>query len=80
MCSSGCNWLEGGLEAVEKPPDIKGVNVIFRHWIVERTFGWLGRCRRFTKDFEETLESSLAWFQLAMVWVMIRRLGRGATC
>ncbi len=34
---------KGELEAVEKPPDIKGVNVIFRRWIVERTFGWLGR-------------------------------------
>jgi putative transposase len=48
--------------------------VLPRRWVVERTFGWLGRYRRFSKDYEEFTESSEAMIHLAMIHVMLRRL------
>ncbi len=44
--------------------------------MVERTFGWLRRCRRLPKDFERSIASSLAWLLLALIRVLMRRLGR----
>jgi len=44
-------------------------------WIVERTFGWLGRNRRLSKDYEESVASSLAWVRLALIGLLVRRLG-----
>ncbi|MCZ2343302.1 MAG: transposase, partial [Bacteroidales bacterium] len=43
-------------------------------WMVERTFAWLGRCRRLTKDREKRVVSSEAWVKLAMIQLMLRRL------
>jgi putative transposase len=43
-------------------------------WIVEQTFGWLGRSRRLSKDFERTPESSAAFVHTAMIHLMLRRL------
>ena len=40
------------LEIVKRSDAAKGFVVLPKRWIVERTFGWLGRCRRLTKDFE----------------------------
>ena len=68
------------LEIVQKPKDIKGFAVIWRRWVVERTFAWMGRCRRLAKDYERTLESSLAWCRLAAIRFMVRRVARGVTC
>src|SRR3954447_22537739 len=45
---------------------------------VERTFGWLGRCRRLAKDFEALTRTHLAFVQLAMIRLMMRRLGMHA--
>ena len=68
--------VAGLLEIVEKPKDIKGFTVLFRRWVVERTFGWMSRCRRLAKDFEATLESSLAWVLLAACRFLMRRVAR----
>ena len=57
--------------------EIKGFKIIPKRWIVERTFGWLNRARRLSKDFEATIESALAWFHTAMELLLIRRLARG---
>ena len=71
-----------GLEAssliriVEKPKEIKGFAVLFRRWVVERTFAWMGRCRRLAKDFERTVASSLAWARLAACRFLMRRVVR----
>jgi putative transposase len=46
-------------------------------WIVERTFGWLGQYRRLSKDYEYCMTSSAAMIQVAMINLMLRRLGRG---
>lgn len=51
-----------------------GYEVQKRLWVVGRTFAWLGRCRRLSKDYEGTTASSEAWVKLAMVHLMARRL------
>lgn len=62
------------LEIVEKPPQQKGFVVIKKRWVVERTFAWLGKCRRLSKDYEQNPRSSEAWVWLAMIGLMLRRL------
>ena len=67
------------LEIVPKPDGQQGFAVLPRRWVVERFFGWLGRCRRLAKDYERRVTSSLAWLQLAIIRILIRRLGRTET-
>ena len=54
--------------------------VLYRRWVVDRAFAWMSRCRRLAKDYEPSLESSLAWVQLAACHFMMRRIARSATC
>lgn len=68
---SGEVWLPEGQEA----PVSEGFKVLKWRWIVERTFGWLGRNRRLSKDDEETVASSLAWVRIALIGLVMRRLG-----
>jgi transposase len=56
----------------------KGFVVLPKRWVVERTFGWINRARRLAKDFEATLKSALAWLQIALAFLVIRRLAKGA--
>lgn len=44
-----------------------------KRWIVERTFGWLARSRRPSKEYERTIEISLAFINVAMIHLMFRR-------
>ncbi len=53
-----------------------GFRVLKRRWVVERTFAWLGRWRRLSKDYEQATSSSEAWIELAMVHLMARRLAK----
>jgi putative transposase len=62
------------LEVVKRPDAAKGFVVVPRRWVVERTFGWLGRCRALSKDYEATTESGEAWIYLAMTHFMLKRL------
>jgi putative transposase len=62
------------LEIVKRTDDIKGFVVLPRRWVVERTFGWLSKYRRLSKDYEENTKSSEAWIRLAMIHIMVRRL------
>jgi transposase len=39
------------LEIVKRSDQVKGFVVLPKRWIVERTFAWLGRCRRLAKDW-----------------------------
>jgi putative transposase len=54
----------------------KGFHVLPKRWIVERTFAWLLRFRRLSKDYELLPETSEAMVQVAMIDVMVRRLAR----
>src|SRR5208337_2269766 len=55
---------------------VKGFIVLPKRWVVERTLGWINRARRLSKDFEATIESSLAWLQLALAFLLMRRIAR----
>ena len=52
----------------------KGFKILAKRWIVERTFGWLGKYRRLSKDYERLTENSEAVIKLAMINIMLRRL------
>ena len=64
------------IEIVRRSDAVKGFVVIARRWVVERTFAWLGRCRRLAKDFEASIESAVAWILIAHVRRLTRRLAR----
>ncbi len=52
------------------------MKVVPRRWVVERTFAWLGRNRRLSKDYEALPASSEAFVYLAMIRLMLKRLGK----
>jgi putative transposase len=64
------------LEIKTKRPGAETFEVIPFRWRVERTFAWLGRWRRLSKDYEGTTSSSEAFVKLAMIHLMARRLPR----
>ena len=68
-----CRWLRC-LEIVKRPSGSKRFVVLAKRWIVERTFAWLSRCRRLSKDYERSPRVSEAWVQIAMIQHMVRRL------
>jgi len=85
-------WVDGGnagkligwakeaggwaLEVVKRPKDAEGFVVLPKRWIVERTFAWLGRSRRLSKDDEALPETGEAWIHIAMIHLMLKRLAR----
>jgi putative transposase len=64
------------LEIVEKEPGQQGFKVLPRRWVVERTFAWLGRQRRLSKDYEYYPECSQAWLYLASLRLLMSRLAK----
>ncbi len=68
-----CGWL---LQIVKRNDDVKGFQVLPRRWVVERTFAWLGRYRRLSKDYEYLTASSEAMIYVAMIHLMLVRLAR----
>jgi len=62
------------LEIVKRSDQMKGFHVLPRRWVVERTFGWLGRHRRLSKDYEYLTETSESMIRLAMIKLMAGRL------
>jgi putative transposase len=71
-------WVEENasweLVIVRRPEGKKGWVKLPIRWTVERTFAWLGKCRRLSKDRERTVLSSEAMIQLAMIQLMLNRL------
>lgn len=55
------------IEIVRRPHAVNGFVVITRRWVVERTFAWLGRCRRLAKDWEKSIASADAWTLIASI-------------
>ncbi len=73
-------WLPEGQELTpEQLATLKGhrtFNVLPRRWVVERTFAWINRSRRHSKDYEHLPESSEAFIYAAMVRLMLTRLAK----
>lgn len=65
------------LQVVGRPPGARGFTLLPRRWVVERTFAWLGRYRRLSKDYEYHPHNSEAMIHLAMINLMVHRLRPG---
>jgi len=66
-----CRWV---LDIVSRRPEATRFEVQPWRWIVERTFGWFGRYRRLSKDYETNPRSSETWIYIAMTHRMSRFL------
>lgn len=64
------------LQIIKRSDQAQGFEVLPRRWVVERTFAWLGRCRRLAKDFEKTIQSAEAWVLVANLRLLTRRIAR----
>ncbi|WP_411978077.1 transposase [Streptomyces phaeochromogenes] len=60
------------------PPAVPQFAVVPRRWVVERTFAWLGRCRRLSKEYEYLRVCSENAMYLSMARLLVRRLARSA--
>jgi len=68
-------WLR--MPAAQDPPEMpSGFQALPRRWVVERTFAWLGRNRRLSKDYEVLTATEEAWIYLAMTRLTLVRLAR----
>jgi len=66
-----CGYL---LQCVLRPVNVRGFVLLPKRWIVERTFAWISRHRRHSKDYERTVESSETMIYIAMIGLMVKRL------
>jgi transposase len=64
------------VEIVKRSDDMKGLAVLPRRWVVERTFFWFGRNRRLARDFENLAETLATFVTLASIRLAPRRLAR----
>ena len=62
------------VEVVKRSDTAKGFAVLPKRWIVERTIGWLNRCRRLAKDWECLNRNGLAFLRWASIRIMVRKL------
>jgi putative transposase len=71
-CRAVGDW---DLEVVERTRGTRGFAVRPKRWIVERTFGWLSRNRRMSKDYERKVQTGETLIELAMIRLLVARLG-----
>ena len=64
------------LETIERDQEAEGFKVLPKRWIVERTFGWLIRNRRLSKDYERRIQTSETLIEVATIRLILRRLAR----
>jgi putative transposase len=70
-------WVfDVAVQIVKRSDQAEGFEVLPRRWVVERTFAWLGKYRRLSKDYEASPLTSEAFIYAAMVHLMARRLAR----
>jgi len=63
------------LEVVKHTEAKRGFVLLPRRWVVERTFGWLGRFRRLARDYERLSTTLAGWHWLAFLTLLLPRLG-----
>jgi putative transposase len=61
------------LTIVKRPQRTQGFQVLHWRWIVARTFGWLHRSRRLSKDFAALPATTETWISIAMIQLMVKR-------
>ena len=66
------------VEIVKRSDTTKGFTILPKRWIVERTIGWLNRCRRLAKDWECLNRNALAFLRWAAIRMMVRKLCQGS--
>ena len=71
---SGAVLKRVNVEIVKRSDQAQRFVVLPKRWIVERTFAWLGRCRRLAKDWECLNRKALAFLKLASIRLMLRKL------
>ena len=64
------------IQIVRRSDTAKGFELLPRRWVVERTFAWLGKCRRLAKDWEKTIQSAEAWILTAYIRRVTRLLAK----
>lgn len=69
-----CAEHHGCRVEIVKRRDGKGFQVLPKRWIVERSFAWLGRNRRLSKDYEQLPAVSEAFVILAMLRLILQRI------
>jgi transposase len=62
------------VEIVRKLHDQQGFQPLPRRWVVERTFGWMGRWRRLVRDYERRCDVSEAMILVSMGALLLRRV------
>ena len=62
------------LDIVRRPAGAKGFVLLPKRWVVERTFAWLGRCRRHSRDYERRTDSSESMLRVSALHLMLKRL------
>ncbi len=60
---------------MERTAEIRGFRAQPKRWVVERTFWWLSRNRRMSKDYERTVQTSETMIEVAMIRLLLARLG-----
>ena len=70
-CVDFYNWR---VEISQKPESQQGFVPQTGRWQVERSFGWFNFFRRLTRDYEKTIESSVAFIQTAFIDIILARL------
>jgi putative transposase len=69
--------LKWRLEIVRRPKEAEGFVLLPKRWVIERTFAWLGRARRLSKDYERRTDSSECMIRIRMIHLMLNRMQPG---
>ncbi len=64
------------IELVKRSAQARGMEVIPRRWVVERTIAWINRCRRLAEDYENLNRTAIAFIRLASIRLTLRRITR----
>ncbi len=65
--------ITGADVEIAKRSELHKFSIIKKRWIVERSFGWLDKCRRLWKNCERTIQSTLNMVKLAFISILLRR-------